>query len=177
MEIPHTHGFSLWLMPPEPIKSRLKEEIACWSATLETPSFEPHVTLLGGIKDDTGIAAKIFDLVHAAKPLSPLTIELGSARYTQEFYRCVYLNIWLTTSLQKLYDIACVCMRFAESGHEFSPHMSMVYGSVGLQTQDSITHNIGPRYEGEGFTVSEIALWSTKGPPDAWHQISSTFPF
>lgn len=177
MDTPHTHGFSLWLVPPEPVRNRLENEIIRWSGTLGTPLFEPHITLLGGIKDDADIAGRMFGFMRGVGPLKPIAVELGSTRHEPEFYRCVYLNVWLTKPLRKMHDLARAHFRYvAASSQDFIPHMSMVYGKVDTQEQAVIARDLESLYKGEIFTVSEVALWETEGPPDAWRQLS-VFPF
>ena len=48
-------SFSVWLKPPQPLHAAVARLIDTHATQLGTPSFVPHVTLLGGIACDTEV--------------------------------------------------------------------------------------------------------------------------
>jgi hypothetical protein len=60
--VPSEGEFSLWLLPPEPFVSRYRELIHRLSREYGTPTFPPHLTLLGSQR---GEEAAMVD--HASK--------------------------------------------------------------------------------------------------------------
>ena len=180
MELPPAHGCSLWIVPPEPIYSSLKDEITRQSIRLGTPEFEPHLTLVGGLKGSypyDELVANTLKFIESAATLKPILVEVHVATSRARFYQCVYLLAKLTDRLRKLHELARVSLQDTPTkSQSFMPHMSIVYGDIPLQARIEVVATIEPRYKETMFLVQEMQLWRTEGPPDAWHQIS-TFEF
>lgn len=61
LDAAHDRVMSLWLVPPEPARTRLREMMARVATAQGLPTFEPHVTILGnvGAGSNQDIASKL----------------------------------------------------------------------------------------------------------------------
>jgi len=67
-----THGervLSLWLVPPEPVRTQLRSMMQAIVASEGTPMFEPHVTIIGNVggMSDVAILRKLKQLQGTGK--------------------------------------------------------------------------------------------------------------
>lgn len=158
-------GYSLWLMPGEPMFSRLAEEIAKLSQELATPLFEPHVTLLGGImlpgEEVLGRSASL------AGSLKPFRIELGNIGYLDEYFRCLFVRVVSTDPILKAHQTA----REAIGQHDelpYMPHLSLIYGMLGIEMKKKIVAGLGS-LAGQAFEVNSLVVYRVSGSPTGWN--------
>jgi 2'-5' RNA ligase len=161
------NNFSLWLMPCGDVYHRLQELIFRLSQEWSSPLFEPHVTLLGrlegteaGLQSETSIIAS---------QLKPMTIQLGTLGFLEEYYRCLFIRVVcsrkLTIAHQSAAEAFCV-----QKESKFMPHISLVYANLDSTTKLKIIRGIGGSFH-ERFHVASVHLYSTTGPPQNWYRI------
>ena len=107
--------FSIWLMPPAPMRARFSEIIRRLSRRLGTPTFDPHVTLCGGPlnTDESELAVRAEEL---AARLAPVPIRLTDIGYTEEYFRCLFVRAERTAELLDARRAACKLLRIARGG-------------------------------------------------------------
>lgn len=92
--------YSLWLLPSEPVFSKLQEEINHLASQFNTPKFIPHLTLLADIEGDLGnITEKISELT---KGFSVLHLSLGSVSFSTTYFQSVLVRVNSTSTLMEL---------------------------------------------------------------------------
>lgn len=165
-------GYSLWLMPMGDLRERLSETIRRLAGLYSTPTFEPHVTLIGGLAmAEEEVRAKTREL---SARLRPFEIRLGRADYSYEYFQCLFLRVEHTQPLLEAhFDARKVFDRYSDP--PYHPHLSLVYGQLGPGRKQTIVPTVG-HLCGLGFEVRSLHLFSTKGRPEEWYR-AEEFPF
>src|SRR3989344_5644563 len=134
------NGYSLWLMPDDSNYKLLKNIINSVSNAYNTPSFEPHMTLIGelAISDRALVIAKTETLVTK---LSALHANLKSVNQTDHFFR----SLFLTAELENNLNIANTYAReifMRQKDLQFFPHLSLAYGRLSEDVKAEISSKI-----------------------------------
>jgi 2'-5' RNA ligase len=158
---------SLWLMPCGDVYCRLQETIFRLSQQWSSPSFEPHVTLLGRL-EGTEAALQSKTLVLASQ-LKLMKIQLGKVGFLQEYYRCLFIRVACSRGLINAYRAATETFG-VQGKSKFMPHLSLVYADLDSTTKLKIIRGIRCSLH-ECFPVGSVHLYSTAGPPDQWYRI------
>jgi hypothetical protein len=112
-------------VPEGGVRERLAALIAELSRRKGTPSFEPHVTLLGGIVGAEGEVSRRGALLAAS--LRPLAVRLVALRRSDEYFRCLFLEAEPSPDLLAAHERASDLLG-ARDRAPFLPHLSLVYG-------------------------------------------------
>lgn len=171
-------GYSLWLVPPRPLLDDFRSQTQHYSSKYGTPYFEPHVTLVGGIGHALSLDLIIKEtdaLTRELAPLDPLELSFGPAVSGAEFYQCVFFKIALIPFLRRAHTRAQTCFfrDWYPEPDAYTPHLSIVYGELDLQTRIETTRELNKRFARGTFTPQEISLWRTQGAPDQWRHVQS----
>jgi len=160
--------YSLWLMPPAPVRGRFADLIAHLSERLGTPRFEPHLTLSGGVfASPADPLARVADL---AGRHPPVPVRLTHAEYTDAYFRCLYVRAALTPTLHALQCAAAEALG-QQPDRDFMPHLSLVYGRLGPERKEHILDAIGRRFDLD-FLADRLALYAPEGEPAAWRPVA-----
>lgn len=160
-------GYALWLVPGEPLFSRLAAQIARLSRKLATPLFEPHITLLGGITlPEEEVIARSVSLAGALKPFQ---IELGKIGYLDEYFRCLFIRAVPADSILNAHQAAQEIFR-QQGGPPYEPHISLIYGKLGIETKKEIAAGFAS-LAGQTFEVESLAVYRVRGAPSEWSLI------
>lgn len=157
-------GYAIWLVPEEPMFSRLAERISWLSREYSTPRFDPHVTLLSGITgQEREIRAKSDSL---ASSLEPIRAELDGLGYLDEYFRCLFIKVVPSSPIIKAHRKAREALGM-RSESACMPHLSLMYGSFRLETKKKIAADLGP-LAGQPLGLEHLKLYRVSGPPDEW---------
>ncbi len=159
-------GMSLWLMPEGGVGDRLRVLIGELARRHRTPSFPPHLTLLGGIPGPEDAA--LSRAAGLARGLGPIAIRLGAVETSDEYFRCVFVRAEPTEALRG----AHVDARAAFAGAAptpFLPHLSLLYGRLERPQLAAVLRELGGTLE-VAFEASRLHLFRTQGPPRAWRR-------
>ena len=126
---------TLWLMPDKETYLKIGQLIAELSSVHNTPSFEPHVTLISGITDDLETALK--KTKKLAKENSPLNASLIGVEYLEYFYRCLFFKTDDSDEIYRLRDEAESLFEHS-TVNPFIPHISFLYGSLPVFKKEAI---------------------------------------
>lgn len=160
-------GYSLWLMPSGNEYEQLSARIRELSKAHDTPVFEPHVTLLGGLQEkESGIVARTKKLTEV---LEPLTINLTQIEYRNEYFRCLFYSVEITTDVINGYTRTCDIFGVSE-GKNYMPHLSLMYGDISQKTKERIISGINA-VTNIRFLVRHIDLFSTNGEVEKWYKV------
>jgi 2'-5' RNA ligase len=155
-------------MPSERLFAQLHGLIQQLSKPYGTPEFEPHVTLINGLTGD--LETIILNSAKLASTMHHYDLVLDSIDHRNEFYRCLFAHIRHTDAV--LNARARACDVFSNSAKEkYMPHMSLMYGSLGIRIKKRIIQTIGTDLQGT-FTAEIIHLYSTTGLPHEWFRIA-----
>jgi 2'-5' RNA ligase len=159
--------YALWIMPPEGIYRRLKDLIARLGAGYSSPVFEPHITLIGGLKGpEERLLSKAVEL---ASLLHPFTIDLGHVEYRDEYYRSLFITVGISKELLEAHSSAGRLFE-RQAGNDFMPHLSLMYGDFDETTKEEVVRQTGRDFN-LSFQVESLFLFSTAGIPEEWRNI------
>lgn len=162
-------GYSLWLLPDHETYERLWQEINRISLIHNTPTFEPHVTLLNGIE---GRMEELVDRAgKVAESIKPIKMKFSGIGYSDEYFKSFYINVKKTENLEKARRIATKIFRRKDGG---APHMSLAYGELPRKTKEYLKRNANRSYNGE-FTAKRLSLYSTKGRVGGWFKVADFY--
>lgn len=160
-------GYALWLMPGEPLFSRLAAEIAKLSRELATPLFEPHITLLAEITlPEEQVLARA---IKVASALRPFQVELGDVSYLDEYFRCLFVRVVPTGALLNAHRAAREAFG-QHGGPPYEPHLSLVYGKLGIETKRKIADGL-VSLAGRKFAVKNLVVYRVRGAPSDWNPV------
>lgn len=161
--MPENDSYSLWIMPEGDPYNLIDGYIAKLSQAYDLPKFEPHVTVLGGIRVPNTSA-----LQDLARSLPPFRIHLASQpQYLDEYFRCLFLKAHETPALMDIFSKAS--QLFGYEGEPYFPHLSLAYGDLPVKTKREMIQELGaiPEIEFEARHLSLVQA-STEMPISTW---------
>lgn len=168
---PHSNqtlGYHLFLEPSGALKDELHASIDMLAREYDGPVFNPHVTLLGRIREnsDEEVLAKARTL---AASLTPFTLTLGTVGYEDVYFRALYIRIKELEPVTAYHRAARTAFGM-EHEDPYLPHLSLLYGEYPeaqkVRTIESLTYPV----ERE-FAVDRIHVYRTPGETHRWHKI------
>lgn len=158
---------SLWLRPFGDIAFSLQQRINKLSDTYGSPSFEPHVTLLSGMRYGETELIQLTDTLAGA--LEPFNIVLTSAGYKNAYYQSLFVHVKKSDELMNAHHTARQLFGY-DAGEEFMPHLSLMYGDFSQEEKERILSIMGREFHLR-FRVHSLLLVKTEGKPDDWKKI------
>lgn len=162
-----TQKHALWLRPFGNTAFELKQRIKKLSETYNTPLFEPHITILSGLRRGETELIQLTDTL--AGSLSPFTVHLTKMGYHDHYYQSLFMKVKKTDSFitaqqtaEKLFGCS--------TNESYFPHLSLLYGDVDEQEKRRILNTMGKSYNLE-FPVHSLLLIKTEGEVDDWKKI------
>jgi len=160
--------FSLWLIPKGEIADELSSLIVRLSREHSTPSFEPHVTLIGEI--NLPRPAAISRTRELAASIRSFDVRLNRVAHHDRYFQCVFLLADKTAEIMKAHSTACAVFQQKDT-KEYMPHLSLLYGRLDAKTRQRVILDTGDMMN-IIFRANEIFLYCTEGEPAAWHCLS-----
>lgn len=164
-------GISLWLILEGETRRRLAATIADLARRLGTPSFEPHVTLIGGISQpEEEIVVAAGRLAAATAPLQLRPFRVGQRG---EYFRCLFYEVAADAALIDLHMRARLALG-RDAGALFFPHLSLAYGELESAVKAPLVGPLSPR-RGDNWLVGELQVVRTEGEVGDWRPLAA-FP-
>lgn len=160
--------YTLWLMPDDNAYQKLSRLIVDLSSTHDTPTFEPHVTLLSGIVDKKEQAVQKAE--ELANSLIPVSATLTRIEFLELYYRCLF---FCTDQSEDLIEARTLAEEIFEHTqiNPFIPHVSFLYGSLPIFQKEAIIGELGDSFF-MGFRMPKLRLVETKRTPEHWKLIA-----
>ena len=124
---------SIWLIPCDEHKALLSKCIVELSKKLQSPVFEPHVTLFSGHISRASVKQS---LDYAANHCKPVTLETKNIKTEDILTKTLYLS--LKSSKDLLYLSGLFKNYFYPSSFSFDPHLSLAYKILSKSARDSL---------------------------------------
>ena len=157
--------YSLWLIPNNPVYSKLKFVVDGLAASHNNPAFEPHLTLIGDIEGEIPeINEKMQSLVDTAKDLE---LTLSEVSISTTFFQSVFVRVKSTAALMQLNMDAKKL--FNLENNFFMPHISLFYGGS-LKEREKLASEIN--IEKEIFKISKLILAPVTEDPKDWKTLA-----
>lgn len=167
MNFPSAIGYSIWLEFDINSASLIRQIIENLSSKFNSPLFDPHLTLLPGIEDDENELISHFS--HFVRDLSSFQIEIESVEHSDEFYKCVFLEVKKSNELMDLYSNSKLFFK-KEGDKIFNPHISLIYAYLNSNKRMKILEELRA-YQFNKYDVKKISLVKTIGLPSDWKHI------
>jgi 2'-5' RNA ligase len=163
--------YSLWLMPEGEEHRQFADIIARLSERFGTPTFEPHVTLLGGLHgEERAIVTRISEIVRTMRPVEIRTSTLHSQ---EDYFRQLFVQVEKSRPLMETRGRVKV-LAGSRRERPYSPHVSLMYGSVPYQDREALLMEMGGEIVTE-FQTKTLHVVDTAGTPDRWRRVGA-FP-
>lgn len=162
--------YSLWLRPFGNAAYQLQHQIEELSNQYDTPVFEPHVTLLGGLRFGETELTHLTETLAAS--LHPFEIALTRAGYMDTYYQSLFVHVKKSEALMNARETAEKLFG-REPEEEYVPHLSLLYGDLSRNEKERILNVIGRKFHIQ-FSVHNVLLINTTGKPEEWEKIHSS---
>ena len=154
--------YSIWIIPPEPIYSQLKNIIDQLARDYNGPTFEPHMTLLGNIdKDLSEIESKARKL---ATNIDKLELSLGPISFSTTYFQSVFVRVNSTAKLMQL-NLEAKKL-FGMDNNVFMPHISLLYGDHSMTAREEAASKV--QLPQSSFVVNEFIITPATSDPSEW---------
>ncbi|KAL1555942.1 cyclic phosphodiesterase-like [Salvia divinorum] len=155
-------AYSVWALPPEELKPRLKRLMSGLRSEFGGPEFEPHVTVLGAIKLTESEARGMFQ--KACEGVKPYAATVDRVATGTFFYQCVFLLLRPTPEVVEASAHSCAQFGF-KSSTPYIPHLSLLYGDLTdeeKKTAQEKAYALDESIDGLNFQISRLALYKTE---------------
>ncbi|XP_055806293.1 cyclic phosphodiesterase-like [Solanum dulcamara] len=155
------HVYSVWALPREDVRVRVKKLIEGLRSEFCGPQFEPHVTVIGAIRLTEAEARDRFKKAcETVKPYSATVDKIDTGTF---YYQCVYLLLHPTTEVVEASALCCSHFNYNRSG-SYMPHLSLLYGDLTDEEKKKAQEKAYILDEGISslsFPISHLALCKT----------------
>ena len=159
--------YTLWIVPPEPVKSILQKIILELSKKYDSLGFAPHMTLLGDIE---GAEKEILEgTKKLSASLKPFTLALGEVSFSTTYFQNVFVRVKSNAKLMQANLLAKQI--FNMPNNLFMPHASLLYGNHDMETREKIATEI-KLHAGLSFPADKIIIIPTTKDPKDWHHLA-----
>ena len=162
--------YSLWLRPFGDIAFSLQQRIQKLSEKYDAPSFEPHITLLGSLKDGETELVQLTETL--ASSLHPFDVLLTKAGVGNTFYQSLFVHVEESRELMNARKTAEKLFNPVDSDDRYLPHLSLMYGEFSREQKERILNSMGREFHIR-FPVHSLLLVRTDGRPGSWKKIHS----
>jgi 2'-5' RNA ligase len=157
-------GFSLWLVPEGAVRRRLAALIASLARRFGGPVFEPHVTLLAGVREaERDVVARSDEMRRGS---SALPLRFTGLETADTYFRALYLRVETSAPLLDLRQAARATFARGDDP-PYVPHLSLAYGAP---PPAAVVAGVRPRAP-DGFEARALDVYSTEGPVESWHRV------
>jgi 2'-5' RNA ligase len=156
-------------MPEGEERRQLADVIARLSERFGTPTFEPHVTLLGGLHGgERDIVGRISEIVRTMRPIR---IRTSTLHHQDDYFRQLFVQVEKTRPLMETRARVKV-LAGGRRERPYSPHMTLMYGSVPFQHREALLMEMGGELVTE-FETSVLHVMDTSGTPQKWRRVGA----
>lgn len=158
---------ALWLRPFGETAFELKEHIKKLSQKFGTPQFEPHITLLSGLRRGETELTQLTDTLAAS--LSPFTVTLTQVGYHDDYYQSFFVRVKKTDAFINAQNTA-ERLFGCTTDEEYFPHLSLMYGDIDEKEKRKLLDTTGNVFN-ISFPVHSMLLIQTEGEVHDWKKI------
>jgi hypothetical protein len=156
--------YTFWLMPSEPMRSKLRAIVTALSGEFGSPPFDPHLTVYAG-PSDSAEALAIVDKIGSR--FSSFELEMIGLEQSAIYSKTLFIQFKKSADLQRMYD---TIRTNADTpfNYALNPHISILYhAKLTEEIRKSLTqhHSLAPvgTYRFEKICAVEYSSpWSEK---------------
>ncbi|KAL6861245.1 hypothetical protein ACP4OV_016945 [Aristida adscensionis] len=159
--------YSMWALPPEPARGRLRRLMAGLRAAHGGLAFEPHVTVVGPVRLRRSAAVEALRAAAAA-------VRPYAARVTGAGRGCLVLEA--TPEVVAASDHCCGHFGYKRVT-PYKPHVTLIYGDRTEEEEEEARKKVEELDKDIGalqFEISEPALYKTEpGDVESWELVET----
>ncbi|MCD7451667.1 hypothetical protein HAX54_012988 [Datura stramonium] len=157
-----TEVYSVWGLPSEDVRDRVKKLMDGLRSEFGGPQFEPHVTVVGAIRLTEAEARDKFRKgCEGVKKVYSATVEkVDTGTF---YYQCVYLLLHPTTEVVEASARCCSSFGY-NSSSPYMPHLSLLYSDLTdeeKQKAQEKAYILDESIDNLSFQISRLALYKT----------------
>ncbi|CDO96902.1 unnamed protein product [Coffea canephora] len=155
------HAYSVWGLPPEDLRPRLKKLMESLRSEFNGPEFEPHVTVVGAISLTENEAREKFN--KACQGLKAYKAKVEKVATGTFFYQCVFLLLEPSPEVVETSYHCCGHFGYLRST-PYMPHLSLLYAATSEEEKKAAQERACALDETIGdleFEISRLALYKT----------------
>ncbi len=161
---------AFWLVPAPREREFFASLIEEFARRFDSPVFEPHLTLVGGIANhDRTLQAFRKRSVNARCELEIEGVHF-SERYTKTLFVCFHLS----DELRELRNAITQALDL-ESEDDFDPHLSLLYKKMPPAEQEELARSIKLPFQRASFEGLKLIAYpptmTTRADVEAWREI------
>tara|TARA_Y100001970_G_C14232463_1_gene859540 strand:- start:942 stop:1442 length:501 start_codon:yes stop_codon:yes gene_type:complete len=157
------HRWSVWLIPDEADRLELGKLIEDCTNLLNSPTFDPHVTLFGRLDLDIEYTLSFFK--NFAKRSNAISLKTLGVNTGKPPWKTLYLQMETKRILIQLQNQIDQYLNQYRT-YEFDPHLTLAYGN--MKIRDIELEDISFP---ESITFSSVALVKTPDEISSWQQL------
>lgn len=139
--------YSVWAEPATQDAKYLLKIIRSLGEKYSAPTFRPHITLYGGVRNMSSVMTAIRNC--GARKFSVRTKSLD---FSDSVWKTVFVNVERNRQMQKINN---AIKEVASNQYDFSPHMSLIYKKMDNSTKQKIINDL--KIKGK-FTFDKITI-------------------
>jgi len=160
--------YSIWGIPSAPTYRNVESVITRLAHENGGPTFSPHITVVG----DVGLPkSQLIDAIGSLNTDSDKTFRLGRVACSENYYKAVFVETRDDRSLRTL-RANLLALLFMGS-EEYSPHMSLIYGTFAKAVLATIASSI--TIPDMPTKIARLNLVLITQDPNEWESIYSLF--
>jgi 2'-5' RNA ligase len=164
-----TATYHLWFKPAGRAYETLAQTIRTLAGQLDTPVFEPHVTLLaylnGGETEHFQRAGEL------ATRLKPCEVILTEPSFQNDYFQCLYMLVHPTPDVMTNRVMAEEL--FDRAQEPYMPHLSLVYGSLPESRKRAIIRRLPPDIRTSFVATTLYLIRADSMAPKDWREIAA----
>lgn len=153
--------YSVWALPPEDVRPRLKKLMEGLRSEYGGPEFEPHVTVVGAISLTESEALDTFKMAcEGCKAYNASVDKVATGTF---FYQCVFLLLNPTPEVVEA-SAHCSNQFGYKSSTPYLPHLSLLYADLTDEEKKKAQEKASILDESIGslnLQISRLALYKT----------------
>ncbi|KAL2524294.1 Cyclic phosphodiesterase [Abeliophyllum distichum] len=153
--------YSVWALPPEDVRPRLKKLMESLRSEFGGPELEPHVTVVGAISLTESEARDMFR--KACEGVKAYIASVDKVATGTFFYQCVFLLLHPTPEVVQA-SAHCSNQFGYKSSTPYMPHLSLLYADLTDEEKKEAQEKAYILDESIGslkFQISRLALYKT----------------
>uniref|UniRef100_A0A5B7C2D0 Putative RNA ligase/cyclic nucleotide phosphodiesterase family protein n=1 Tax=Davidia involucrata TaxID=16924 RepID=A0A5B7C2D0_DAVIN len=154
--------YSVWGLPPEDVRERLKKLMGGLRSEFGGPEFEPHVTIVGAISLTEDDAREKFR--SACEGLKAYGASVEKVATGTFFYQCVFLLLHPTAEVMEA-SKHCTGHFGYKNSTLYMPHLSLLYGDLSEEEKKKAqekAESLDQSINGLNFQITRLALYKTE---------------
>lgn len=158
---------AIWLRPFGEAAFELRQRIKKLSEQFHTPPFEPHITLLSGLRRGETELTQLSDTL--AGSLSPFEVELTELGYRDHYYQSLFIHVKQTPAFINAQNTAEKLFG-CKSQEPYRPHLSLLYGNIPVEEKRKVMNTMRRSFP-ITFQVHSLLLIQSEGEVKDWKKV------